>query len=552
MRSLRQSSLAVALLLTVAVGCGRCGAPRTVTPVDRYVAADAAVVLVVPTLAALAQQSADVLTTGATFPGGKGLLDARAVIGTRLTFDPFDPASIAGAGLDPARGMAVSAVVGRRGEENPDVVVTLPVADPVKLEATVAKLAKERLDATERTVEAGAPEVIAWRTAAGGPILFAYALAEKTAILSFGPAAIEAIRAAAAVPATATIATNAPYQKSMKALGDGLALQLFVPANSPALKQVPQLKEGFAGGIRGGRDRVGVAVAVAVGPREAGLRAAIAKGESSALLSKLDPSATWVVRGDNDPGQSADIQATVDTLKKEGIPPPALELIKEFIASIGTGSAMGIGILPPAPGSKVKLAAAPLSALRAEILVSLKDPERMTATIQRAIDMMAAPAAPPAPKGKKARKAAPAAPNFGKNPWRVPLPGGEIAAAVADGRFALVAGPSGVLEALLARSGTVFKGPTAASDKALRSGSGGMYIDVPRLAASAKAFPESAFGEGGQGAMLKSMVDQWSTVAARITAISVTSDLSDGTARGELLVEVTPTAPPAEAAPAAK
>jgi len=242
------------------------------------------------------------------------------------------------------------------------------------------------------------------------------------------------------------------------------------------------------------------------------------------------------------------MQPYLEAWAKTGIPEPAIALMKDLISSLGTGSAMGIGVIPPAADSTAKLMEAPLAAIRAEVLTTLKDPEKMTATIQAAIDMASEGMAPPPPpaKGKRAKKvAAPAKPDFGKNPWRFPLPGGEIAAAVADGKFALTVGPAGALEALLARTGTAFKGPTPAADKALRTGSGGMYIDVPRLAAAAKAFPEAAFGEGSEGAMAKSMIDQWSTSAARVLAISVGTELADGAARGELLVEVTPTAAPA-------
>ena len=533
MRSLRLPSLLVALV--VAAGCARCGS-RPPPPTERFVAADAAAVLVVPTLAAFAQQSSDVLATAATFPGGKDLLDVRSVISGRLTFDPFDATSIASIGLDPARGLALSGVVGKGGEENPDVVLSLPLADAAKFEAAATRVAKERIQAVERTVEAGSPQVIAWRPAAGAPPIFAYALVEKTAIVSFGAAATDAVRAAASVPAGATIASRPEYQKTMKALGEGLALEFYVPANSPALKEVPQLKDGFAAGIRGGRDRVGVAGAMLLGPREAAIRAAVAKGESAALLAKLEPGAAWVVRGDGDPGQATDVQAVIDSMGKQGIPEPAIAILKDFVAALGSGSAIGIGVLPPPSGAKVRLVEAPLAALRAEVLVSLKDPAKMTATIQRAIDLVSEQAAA-APKAKKGAK-----PDLGKNPWRFPAPGGEIAASVADGKLAIAIGPAGSLEALLARGGSSFKGPTPAADQALKGGSGGMYIDVPKLAAAARAWPEAAFGEGQQGVMVKSLVDQWSTAAERITAVSVSGDLVEGAARGELLVEVSPAA----------
>ena len=67
----------------------------------------------------------------------------------------------------------------------------------------------------------------------GAPTLFAYAVVEQTALVSFGPAAVDAVRAAAAVPAAGTIASRPGYQKTMKALGGGLALKLYVPARTP-------------------------------------------------------------------------------------------------------------------------------------------------------------------------------------------------------------------------------------------------------------------------------------------------------------------------------
>lgn len=542
MRKLR--SLQFALVLVVAAGCGRC-APRTIAPpADRFVASSSAAVLIAPSLEAFAQQSADVLATAATFPGGKQLADARAVIASRLTFDPFDATSIAATGLDPKRGLALSAVVGKGGEANPDAVLSLPVADAAKFEAAVTKVAKERVDATVRTAEPGSPEVISWRAVPGGPILFAYAVVEQTALVSAGPAALDAIRAAAAVPATGSIASSPAYKSSMKALGDGLALQFFVPAGSPALKDVPQLKEGFSFGLRGARDRFGFAFAMPLGAREAGLREAIAKGQSAALLAKLDPGAAWVIRGEGGGDAMVNVEELLTAFKRVGLADEVRGPLTDFLASLGSSSAIGMGILPPPAKSGVMFLAAPLSFFRVEMLTSLKDPARMTAAIQSAIDAATAKAAPQAGKvAKKGKKGAPAKLDFGKNPWRVPLPGGEIALAVADGKLALVAGPPKALEALLARSGTVFKAPTPTAEKAMQGTTGGMFIDVPKLAAAAKALPEATYGAGSQGAMMKSMVDQWATTAERITAVSVTADLVEGNARGELLFEVTPTAP---------
>jgi hypothetical protein len=526
----------LALLLTAltATACGRCGS-RPPPPVERFVAADSAVTLVIPTLEGFARQSSDVLGTASTFPFGTTVRDARSVLAGRLGFDPFDAAAVAAAGLDPKRGLALSGRSGPRGPNAPDVVLSLPVGGVEKLEATLSSMAKERLEATERTVEPGTPEVIVWRTNTGGPIVLAYAIVERTALLSAGEAAVAAVRAAAAVPAGATLAELPAYQRASKALADGLAAKVFVPAGSPALQDLAQFKDGLAIGLRGAPDRLGISAAVPLGAREAALKAAVAGGRSAALLGQLDPAAVLVVRGEGTAGSATDPAELSAALALQNIPGAAGALVTDFVGSLAGSSAMAVSVLPQ-QGKPAQLQAEPLRLFTAEILLSLSDPARMTAAIQRAVDELSGGA-----KGK-AKLA------VGRNPWRFPVAGGEVAASVADGKLALAVGPAKTLEALLARSGSGFKGPTAASDEALRSPTGGLFLDVPRLAAAVKALPEAAFGPGQQGVMLKSMADQWATSAERISAVSLASGLVEGFARGELLIEVRP----AGAAPAPK
>lgn len=526
--------LAASLALAITTGCARCGS-RPPPPVERFVAADAAAVLVVPSLDAFAQQSSDVLATAVTFPFGAALRDGRAVLAGRLGFDPFDARAIAAAGLDPQRGLTLSGRVGSRGAGSPDVVLTLPVGDEAKLEATISTAAKERLGATERSVESGAPQVVVWRTAAGGPIAFAYAVVERTALFSAGADAVATVRAAAAVPAGATLATVPVYQQSVKALGEGVAARFFVPAGSPALQDMAQFRDGVAFGLRAGKDRLGLTVAMPLGAREPALKTALAAGTSSALLAQLDPSAVFVFRGDGAAEQGAEPNVLMAALAAQGIPPPVAQVVGELLAGFGGSSAIGVSLVPQ-QGKPAVLQAEPLRFFKAEALLAVKDPAKVTAAIQGAVDGIAAQAI-----GK-------AKLSLGKNPWRLPAAGGEVAAAVKDGKLAIVVGPARSLEALLARSGSAFKAPTPAADGALKGASGGMVLDVPRLVAGVKALPEASWGPGQQGVMLKSMVDQWATSAERITAVSLSTELVAGFARGELLVEVAPTAPPAPAA----
>ena len=294
MRTPRQLIASLSVVVALASGCARCGSAPP-PPVERFVAADTAAALVVPSLQELARQSSELLATAGSFPFGAALRDVRSVIAGRMTFDPFDAAGIAAAGLDPARGLALSGRVGERGADSPDVVLSLPVGDAAKLEATLGTIAKDRLGASERSVEAGTPEVIVWRTGAGGPIAFAYAIVERTALFSGGSAAVAAIRAAAAVPAGATLASVPAYQQSVKVLGDGLAARFFVPAGSPAIRELAQFKDGVAFGLRGAKELLGLSAAMPLGAREASVKA-LSTSESAAKSTRSSATSSTILR----------------------------------------------------------------------------------------------------------------------------------------------------------------------------------------------------------------------------------------------------------------
>jgi len=529
MRTVRlTSALAAAALATLAFGCSRCG--QAPPPPERYAAAEAAFLVSAPSLAALAGQVGEVLATVATFPGGQAALELKAVLPVRLGFDPLDPKALAGAGLDPARGAALWMIPGQAGAE-PALVVALPVGDAAALEATVARIAKDRMGTGERLAIPGSPEVIGYKPAGyPGAYLFCYLITGKTLLLSGGQQGAEAVRAAAAVKPAASLEAAPGFRKAVAALGPGRALVAWVdPQRALAGLPVPpgtlaQLKEPIAFGLSGGRDRLALATAMLPGDRAADLEAAATGAASRPLLAKLDAGAFLAFRGD---AAFSLLLAQVEAQPELGsadLPPEARRILKEVLASLGGGVAGGLGLLPPAGRLEARPSEAPLRFLRAEALLSLKDPARMAGAIDAAL-AAAGEGKLKLPKG---------------GPWKVPGPGGEVGAAI-DGQVLLVAaGPPGALEALRQRTGAGVKGPTAASDAALRGGAGGLVLDVPRAAAAVAAFPEEAFGEGVDGVMAKSMVTTWSASLARILAVSVSGGFAGGVQVGELLVEVKP------------
>src|SRR5512136_2433044 len=135
-------ALAVALCSSLLLaGCGR---KREYPPPDRYVPADAPLAIVVPALGTAARQAGALYRTIAQAPQAVALSDAHAAVKAQLGFDPLDPRGMEQAGVDPAGAAAASF-----GGAAPPVVV-LPVQDLAKLDATVARLARDRMGATQR------------------------------------------------------------------------------------------------------------------------------------------------------------------------------------------------------------------------------------------------------------------------------------------------------------------------------------------------------------------------------------------------------------------
>lgn len=544
MRTSRWLGLAL-VLLALSTGCARCGQGAASSP-ERFIAADSAVVFVIPSLGALSQQGADALATAGTFPGGQTLLDGRAVLQGRLGFDAFDPASLGTTGLDPKRGAAIglsmkagekkpaadpadpmAELLGMDMPPEPDVVVTLPVADGKKLEATLARLAKEKLQLAVQGTADGKPPVVTFRKAEGDAVQLAYAVAERTAILGFGPKAIETVRAALAVPADKHVGTAPSFKVASAAVGPGQAFFAVVPAGSLLLKDAPQLKDGFAMGVRGAKDQLAVVACTLLGEREAAMKAA-PKGSSPALLAKLDPGATIVARGDGDPNSYLPREDVLKALGMAEVSPQMTKNVTDALDALGVGAAFGFGLVP-VKGKPAELTEAPLSFVRAELLLALKDPAKARVALRGLLEELAADhEIVPKPNAN--------------GPWKLPLPGGEAAMAVEGNQLLLVAGPAGSLQALVARSGSAFKGPTAISARALEGPLGGMYADVPRLVETVKAIPSEAYGEGPSGMVMHTNVQQWAPTVARITALSVRTELVPGAQRAEMVLEVAPPA----------
>lgn len=486
-------------------------------PTERFIAPDVAMAVVFPSLDSFARQTADVLDTAATFPGGQQIDDFRAVAKSRVGFDLFDAKSMAQAGVDPKRGMAVGL---RSPTDREDAVVVFPVADEKKFGETADTLAKKGLGLEVRSEEKG---VVTWAKK-DEDVSFAYALTEKSALFALGDGAVDRIRWALAVPKDGHLGTQAGYKASIEAVGVGQALVFYTPANAEMAQVSPHLKMGFAIGLSGARDRVALAIGV---PLEEG--SPLLKGEkvdAGPLVAKLDPGAAWVARSDVDMSSSIDEEkkAALEVVALVSPDPQTKALVSDAFDALGGAAAFGAGVVPsPAPDASIQRG--PLGLFRVELLLGLRDQAKMKGVLQA----LAAKADPGLVEAKSP-----------DGPWVMKKAGGEVGVAVEPTRLLLAVGPTGALQALTARDDSKFQPPTEAAKKAFQSSLAGMFVDVPKLLGNIKALPVSAYGEGEGAARSQVFVQQGLESFGRVKAVSGSSERKGKAVRAELVIEVAP------------
>jgi hypothetical protein len=507
--------LALPFLLLALAAC------KKAPPPERFIADDTQVVLLFPSLDAFAKQTSDALDTIATFPGGQAARDAAAVAKSRLGFDLLDPKSMADAGLDPKRGAATGLNLGMDAGPR-SVLVVLPVSDAKKFAATLDSLAKDKLGFPARGVDAGSPEVVTFTHTEGAPAFLAYAIIEKSAVISMGPECVEQVRKAIAVPKDKSIGGAAGYKAALEAIGPGQGFVYYVGPIPQMQQLMPSFKQGMAVGISAAKDRLALAMGMPLDPGSPYLK--VGKADAGALVAKLDPGAAWVMRSDSDIASTAAEQKKVvmDFAEKASVPDQAKQAIGDAIDSLGGGAAFGLGIVQAPAGTTFEQA--PLSFFRGELIFGLKDPAKMKGVLAMLSKETEGKLAAASPDG----------------PWTFTGQGGEAGVAVEDGRLLVAVGPAGALKALAGRSGTTFKAPTATSAKAFGGSMGGMFIDVPKLAEGVKAIPASAYGEGPSGEMKHSAIQENLPIVSRITAISATGEVKGNTLRSEVVIEVAP------------
>ncbi|MFT3917783.1 MAG: hypothetical protein QM704_27975 [Anaeromyxobacteraceae bacterium] len=509
-RAKRLSPVLAPLLLALA----GCPGARRGPPPERFLPADVRAAVVLPDAGRAAKDLAALHRTLSGFPGVGDAAALRGGIAAQLGFDPLDPEGLAEAGLDPARGAALALL---DGPDEPSLLV-LPVADVAKVEALLARLARQRLGAELRREERrGAASVVTLRRAEGAPPALAYALVERYALVSAGPAGPAIAGDAAGLDPARALAAAPAFAAARRALGDGEAAVAFLPPRAAAASGLAPLRDGAAVSLSASEGRLRVRAAVLLGDRAPGWLAALApRGAGGALAGRLEAGAALVARLDADPAVLGPrLAGLVPAGPREALAARGLDLERDVFAVLGPGGAIAASLSPRFS----------LVGLTGEVLRD--DPPR--AFELEAVVPVRAGAAEAALRW--ARYADPARPpKAGPDGIvRVPTPSGEIAWKLVGDRLALACGRPGRLEPLLARleagAGEAWTPPVAGAKAALEGGPGGLVLDVPRLARSVRSLPPSSFGAGPTGFVVRSVIDRFVAPAERLSAVWLRAEL---------------------------
>jgi hypothetical protein len=519
------------LLLSAAVlstaNCGGCTAVRRGPPPERFVPSAVRAAVFVPETGRAAEELAALHSTISGFPGAAELAGFRGALAAQLGFDPLDREALEDAGLDPRRGAALALLaVGEGTGPNPTLLV-LPVSDPPRFEALLARLARERLGAEVRaTQQRGPATVVVFRAAATAPAALSYVIVERTALVAPGAAGPALVGDAAALGPERALAASPAFGVARDAVGEAAAATVYVPARSPFLDGLWMVKDGLALGLGAGDGRLRARTAVLLGDREPSVRALQGDGAAARLAARLAPDAALVLRWDGDPA----------ALGKKLLPMlPARERAR--LASRGVDPQTDL-FDALAPGGAVALSLSPAfgieglswETLRADPLrlVSVEAALPVRAGAEERLARAAEALAPPA--GARGRRARESSEPPGATVRRT-TPSGEIAWTVGAGRLVVAGGAAGKLEALLARlggEGDGFEAPTPTADGALEGGLGGGVLATGRLVSSVRALAPEAFGTGPSGFVMRSVVDRIVDPAARLSAISLEAELAPG------------------------
>jgi hypothetical protein len=523
---------ALAVALSSLLLLGGCGRKREYPPPDRYVPADASLAVLVPGMGTAARQAGALYRTIAQAPQAVQLTEAYAALKAQLGFDPLDPRGMEQAGVDPA-GAAAAAL----GTASPPVLV-LPLLDLAKLDATLARLARDRMGATLRvTVQLRGVEVVTFRREGKGPAALGYAAIGPHVLLASGPDAPEAVTAAATLPEDRSLWKSPAAARARAALGQGWLVTLLVPAGSTAAADLRVARDGAALGIRAESARLGLRLAILLSPeREAWWKALRGEGAADGgAVAMLPPEAALVLRFGGDPAEAARrLEPWLPPEVKKALGAQRLDPVAGLSPAFGPAGALSLALAPTftltdfsSPRFDLRRVD-PFSFVHLDAVLPVRD-----AAVLRGFIARLQKAGP-----RLSLKVVPRGPAAEPTGWTLSWGKAQLGLAL-DGARLLVSGGAPRLAALEARSttGDGYAAPGPAARAALSSGLGGAVLDVAHLSRSVEALPEVAYGTGPNAVVMRSLVNRYLEPATALSSVALRLDLAPGAALVDLDVD---------------
>ena len=551
-RPARAITALVAAALALGPGCSR-QAPHP--PPERYVPGDAPAAISIPALGDASRQVGALYRTVAQAPPAARLGEVHAALRAQLGFDPLDPRGLEQAGVDPGGGAAAALPTG-----GPPLLV-LPVLDVARLDATLARLARDRMGAADRVAtKVRGLEVIVFRRDSGGPPALSYTLAGPHAVVSAGAQGAEAVAAAAAMPEERSLARSPTWRRAREAVGGGYLATVAVPPGSPAAADVRAARDGAALGLRCDATTLGIRLALLLAPdREAwwqGLRSDGGRAPGAGGAPAGDPvaampaDAALVLRWAGDPAAARRLLPWLPPDAARALAAAGVDPERDVFPSLGPGAALALSLAPTftvaefaSPRFDVRRTD-PFRVVRLEAVLPVRDAARLRAILARLQKAAARTGVKVAPRGPPGAPAS----------WTLSWGAATLGLSLAGDRL-LVAGGAERLRALEARAvaGGGYAAPTPPARAALAGGLGGAVLDVGHLVRSVAALPEEAYGTGPNAFVMRSLVGRYLEPAESLATVSARLDLSPGAAVVDLeVVGRPPPAPTAPPAPPAK
>ncbi len=501
----------LALFAAALAGCGSCGKPtpppEPAASLEAFFPPQTKAIALVTDLAKLGTTAAALESTklaelAAIAAGAKDASEFVKPLVAQLGFDPRTPEGFTTAGVDGAKGLAFGT------DESGAELVVVGVADPGKLDAWLGRLAGTLGGTVRREDLLPAPNVgtvIVFAAGEGGPPAFAYARKGGFAVAAGGPTAIEAVTRALTRPRDQSLATSAAFAKTTGKLGNR-DVRVWAEGGAKLMGRRKVPDSGVVAGVTASRTGVNVRLQLPQTPAQIAALKPAATPAGQELVALLPESSLFLARLGGEPTALRPLldlavsRSLLLRLKKAGfeLETDILSLLKPGVA-FGAGLASDLNLSGGLPGGDGAGDFNPFQFANVTLYARVKDPAAAQATLEKVLAAQ-----------ERFKMKVDVREEAGAKVYVASYSQGEGMTWGLVGDMLVATGGKGQWERAKARLATPGT-PTTLADPAAKAlfekAASAAWLDVPKLVASLRAVPESAYGVGGF--RIKEIMETW-------------------------------------------